>query len=250
MDTLHEHHAIWRSNPTLRAIYTDLYQRMAENCVAGRSLEIGGGVGNFKAFASNVRTTDIQFAPWLDTVCDAHRLPFADASFANVVLFDVLHHLERPKRALIEMARVLMPGGRIVMVEPGITPVSLAFYKLLHPEPCILRDDPLADGPLTPDRDPYDANQAIPSLLVGRDRRRFTSAIPALRVRRTERLSLFAYPLSGGYKSWSLISARFVRPILAVERILMPVLGPLMAFRLLIVLEKTADAGGSAPTSR
>ena len=245
MDTLQEHHAIWQSNPTLRAIYTDLYEHMAAHCVGGPTLEIGGGIGNFKAFASDVTATDIQHASWLDVVCDAHRLPFADASFTNVVMFDVLHHLERPKLALIDMARVLVPGGRIVMIEPGITPGSYGFYKFLHPEPCVLGDDPLVDGTLTPDRDPYDANQAIPSLLVGRDKKRFEAAVPELRLHRKQRLSLFAYPLSGGYKSWSLISARMVRPILAVERALMPILGPVMAFRLLIVLERSSPDGSS-----
>jgi hypothetical protein len=53
---------------------------------------------------------------------------------------------------------------------------------------------------------------------------------------------LFAYPLSGGFKPWSLIPQALVRPVLALEDALLPVLGPVMGFRLLIVIEKQAAA--------
>ena len=51
-------------------------------------------------------------------------------------------------------------------------------------------------------------------------------------------LSLFAYPLSGGFKSWSLMPYSWVRTILKIEEKLLPILGRLMAFRLMVVLEK------------
>ena len=91
-----ERRAAWDAKPVLRALYHDYYRRMARACRPGRTLEIGGGSGNFKAFAPTVVSTDVTLAPWLDAVCDAHALPFAAASFDNLVLFDVLHHLERP----------------------------------------------------------------------------------------------------------------------------------------------------------
>ncbi len=45
-----------------------------------------------------------------------------------------------------------------------------------------------------------DSNQAIPTLLAGRDRRRLESQFPGLHVLHAETLSLFAYPLSGGFR--------------------------------------------------
>ncbi|HYX83584.1 MAG TPA: class I SAM-dependent methyltransferase [Gaiellales bacterium] len=45
----------------------------------------------------------------------AEQLPFADASFELVTCVNSLHHIARPPRALDEMARVLAPGGRIVL---------------------------------------------------------------------------------------------------------------------------------------
>lgn len=50
---------------------------------------------------------------------DALALPFADASFATVLIRDVLHHLLEPRGALEEAARVLRPGGQIVLIEPN-----------------------------------------------------------------------------------------------------------------------------------
>ena len=84
---------------------------MADACGPGTTLEIGGGSGNFKAFAPHVVSTDILFAPWLDSVCDAQSLPFENAAFDNVVMMDVFHHLERPTVFLRETLRVLKPGG-------------------------------------------------------------------------------------------------------------------------------------------
>jgi SAM-dependent methyltransferase len=236
-----EHARQWQRKPALREIYTDLHRRMSAACVPGLTLELGGGSGAFKQYLPEVVSSDILAAPDLDLVADAHLLPFAPARFSNVVMFDVLHHLEFPGTFFREAARLLRPGGRIVMVEPAITPISWFFYRFFHQEPMHLGADPLASGSLSPDRDPFDANQAIPTLLVGRHRRRFESAVPKLVIRDAQWLSLLAYPLSGGFKPWSLVPASWVLPMLRVEERLRPLLGRLMGFRLLIVLERRGD---------
>lgn len=233
----------WEEKPSLRAVYRDLYQRIVAECADGPTLEIGGGTGNLKAFAPHVVTTDIQAAQWLDAVCDAHAMPFSDDAFANVVLFDVLHHLARPALFFAEAARVLRLGGRVVMVEPAITPMSWPFYHWLHPEPVRMSEDPLALGELPANRDPYDANQAFPSLLFGpsfmRHGTRFRAMFPRLVVRAVRPMSFFAYPMTGGFRPWSLIPEAAVTPMLAVERALAPLIGAVCAFRILVVLERT-----------
>ena len=210
---------------------------MAAQCVPGRTLEIGGGSGNFKEYAADVIASDIAFAPWLDLVADAQRLPAAAGSLANIVMFDVLHHIEFPRAFFAEAARVLLPGGRIVMVEPAITLASWPFYRFVHPEPVNMGEDPLRDGRPEPGRDPFEANQAFPTLLATRHRQRFAALFPRLGLVRVEWLSLFAYPLSGGFRPWSAIPAGMVGELLRVEAALAPWLGRLLGFRLLMVVE-------------
>jgi SAM-dependent methyltransferase len=241
-DRIAEHGRRWREKPALRSIYLDLYKRMAAALAPGTTLEIGGGAGIFKEFAPHVVSTDVLLAPWLDAVADAQALPFAAETFDNIVMFDVLHHVEFPRHFLAEAVRILRPGGRLVMVEPGISPLSSIFYTLLHPEPVRMGADPLADGTADPARDAFAANQAVPTLLTGRDRPRFEAAFPMLKLKTRAWLSLFAYPLSGGFKPWSLIPQAVVRPLLRLEDFLLPILGPLMGFRLLVVIEKATAA--------
>lgn len=54
--------------------------------------------------------------------CDlaAERLPFSDSAFDFVTYTDVIeHHAFSPKRVLREIHRVLVPGGRIILVTPN-----------------------------------------------------------------------------------------------------------------------------------
>ncbi len=50
------------------------------------------------------------------TVADVERLPFDADAFDDVVVFHTLTYAERPERALSECARVLRPGGRLVVL--------------------------------------------------------------------------------------------------------------------------------------
>ena len=236
----HDARNAWARKPSLRAVYTDLYQRIAARCVPGVTLEVGGGSGNFKDYAPGTISTDIITAPWLDAVTNASHLPFADGAISNIVLFDVLHHIEFPVRFFDETARVLRPGGRIIFSEPAITPVSNLFYTYMHPEPVDMRANVFAVGEHNPDRDPYDANQAIPTLMMRNQHDQFELRFPNLRIHETQLTSLLAYPMTGGFRSWTIIPGAMVPLVLGLERILIPILGPLMAFRILSVIERRA----------
>lgn len=53
-------------------------------------------------------------------VCgSAIQLPFADRVFDVVAAFDVIEHCEPESKALAEVARVLTPGGRLLMSVPA-----------------------------------------------------------------------------------------------------------------------------------
>jgi SAM-dependent methyltransferase len=202
-------------------------------------VEIGAGPGLLKSALPESISVDIQPFPWIDIVADAHALPLRDGAAANIVMFDALHHLARPARFFAEAQRALRPGGRIVIVEPAVTPVSGVMYRLFHHERVEMAVDPLGDAPLS-SADPDDSNQAIATLLFGSAYPRFSRLFPDLRLVEKSFLSLLAYPLTGGFQRWSLLPAGLARPLLRAESLLLPLLGRLAAFRLLIVLEKTA----------
>ena len=50
-------------------------------------------------------------------VCDAEKLPFPDASFDRVCVAFGLRNMTHKDRALSEMARVLKPGGKLLVLE-------------------------------------------------------------------------------------------------------------------------------------
>jgi SAM-dependent methyltransferase len=237
-DQLGNYALVWDRKPVLRVIYEDFYDRLAAECRPGLTIELGGGIGNLKQRLGNVITSDVQFAPWLDCVVDAQRLPFAGEVAANVVMVDVLHHLEFPAVFFRGVARVLRPGGRVLMVEPAITWGSTLFYRLFHHEPVRTSVEVLIEGTPDPSRDPYDSNQAVPTLLATRDRERFHRQFSDLRIVRVDWFALAAYPLSGGFQRWNLVSERVARQMLRLERAIEPILGRYVAFRMMLIIEK------------
>ncbi len=121
-------HRAWKA-------YTVAVARLREG---DKVLDIAGGTGDLaRAFARQVGAagtvvhTDINEAMLrtgrdrlLDeglslptTICDAEALPFADASFDLVSVAFGLRNMTHKEQALAEMARVLRPGGRLLVLE-------------------------------------------------------------------------------------------------------------------------------------
>lgn len=237
VEVLLRHREVWREKPVLRHLYTEWYREIAAWLRPGSTLEVGGGTGNLKEFSPRVVSTDIVRLPWLDLVADAQHLPFASGGFHNIVLFDALHHIENVGQFFDEAVRVLAPTGRLVIMDPYISWASWPVYHFLHSEPVDLSQDPLKVKPADPDRKPFDANQAVSTILFERAWHRFKAAFPQFELLYRRRLAFFAYPLSGGFEHRSLLPLGLVKPLLLLEK-RMESLGPLLAFRLFVVLQK------------
>lgn len=238
-DVLLRHRNIWNSKKILRDIYKDWYKKIISDLKLpdNKTIELGGGSGNFKEFYPGVISSDIEKQDWLDMSFDAHEMPFDDDSVTNIVMLDVFHHLADPVRFLNEAFRVLEKGGRLIMLEPFPSPVSYFVYKFLHPEPLDFRKDYFSVI-YTEEKDPWDSNQAIPYLIFYKHSDKFIQLFGSkFLVLKKEKLSCVIYPLSGGFENRSLIPESLTGLFFGMEKIFSP-LKSLMAFRCYIVLEK------------
>jgi SAM-dependent methyltransferase len=248
-DALLRQRRLWQRKPVLRRIYNEEFfaRLVSSRKTAGVCIEVGGGAGFFKELLPSVFCTDLIPCPWLDAVVDAQRLPFRASSISNIFGLDMLHHLAAPMMFLSEVQRVLIPGGRLILVEPWITPLSRFIYRYLHQEDCDLSAQPWdADGSGFPrNKKAFEGNQAIPYLLFGpRTLSRTLEALKDLKVVAVEPFCLFAYLLSFGFKPMSLLPEFLYPAVSKLERQTLPVWRRLGALRVLLVLEKTPQAPG------
>jgi ubiquinone/menaquinone biosynthesis C-methylase UbiE len=65
-------------------------------------------------------------------VADLTRLPYADAAFDAIVCGWVLEHLPDPRLGLRELARVLQPGGKLLLLSTEDTPTGAMCSRLWH----------------------------------------------------------------------------------------------------------------------
>jgi ubiquinone/menaquinone biosynthesis C-methylase UbiE len=128
--------------PRHLGLYADLLRQRNRALAAavphglGRILDCGCGAGDVSALlhehanevisfdvaGSNARQTHrnltARFGGAFVLRAGGEELPFTDSSFDAVVLADVIEHIPRADRAVAEFARVLRPGGRLVMATP------------------------------------------------------------------------------------------------------------------------------------
>jgi ubiquinone/menaquinone biosynthesis C-methylase UbiE len=111
-----------------------------------RLLDAGAGESQYKRFCGHLNyvsqdlakytghdsSAGLQQASWdtsaIDIVCDITAIPEPDASFDAVLCTEVLEHLPEPVPALRELARLLKPGGTLIVTAPFCSLTHFAPY--------------------------------------------------------------------------------------------------------------------------
>jgi len=91
-----------------------------------RVLDAGAGEGNYKPYFAKQRYCGLDLgigdSAWdysrLDVLGDLSRLPFHDESFDACLNVVTLEHVREPAQVVRELARVLRPGGRLLLIAP------------------------------------------------------------------------------------------------------------------------------------
>lgn len=114
-----------------------------------RILDAGAGQLKYKKFCQHLNYVSQDFAQYdgkgdgaglqkkgwdqsqLDIVSDIASIPEPDGSFEAVMCIEVLEHVPHPVDALRELARLLRPGGYLVVTAPfaSLTHYSPYFYQ-------------------------------------------------------------------------------------------------------------------------
>ena len=113
------------------------YKQHLPQHARGRLVDLGCGraplYGAYRPHVDSVTCVDwaksLHDNPYLDQLVDLNvPLPFADAVFETVILSDVLEHLAEPQLLWAEIARILAPGGKVLLNVPFLYRIHEAPY--------------------------------------------------------------------------------------------------------------------------
>ena len=224
----------------LRAAYAAFYRAIARRLVdrpPGPVVECGAGIGNLRIAVPGCLATDLFPNPWIDRTENVYALSFADGSISALILIDVFHHLEYPGAALAEMRRVLAPGGRIVLFEPGMGIFGRLILGLFHHEQLALSRPITWEVPADwgPHAIRYYAAQGNAWRIFVRGE--FAPRLDGLHLREVAYYPALPWLLAGGFRGPQLPPDFAFGVVRGLDRLLSP-LARLVASRMLVVLEK------------
>lgn len=119
---------VWRAGQQRRL---ELITRAAGEAIHGRMLEDGCGVGEYLTRLQPLSQQAVGLEVELERAVAAHKkahqltcaaaeaLPFPANYFDLLLSHEVLEHVRDDRQAVLEMARVLKPGGRLLLFVPN-----------------------------------------------------------------------------------------------------------------------------------
>lgn len=167
------------------------------------AVELGCGAGFSERFlrAGTLELTDAAPQPWVRRVVDALDMPYTNGTVDALIVNNVIHHLAYPDRFFREAARVLRPGGHVLIQECDCSLTTRLAIRLIEHEAYDFGADPFdASRPCNDPADPWSANCAIPNLLFD-ELERFRARYPEFAVVESVRSEFLIHFNSGGISS-------------------------------------------------
>jgi SAM-dependent methyltransferase len=121
-------------------IHEFLRKNLMPNLRAGiRVLDAGSGRlpeqylrNDILATGATLETLDFMAGPGVDHVGDVAAMPFVDGQYDFVVCTQVFEHVPDPRQACRELARVVKPGGQVIITVPQSAFLHNLPYHFFH----------------------------------------------------------------------------------------------------------------------
>lgn len=230
------------NNLGLRSFFQLLYADVARELEDyNEILEVGAGAGVSGIFLSNkvLRTDLVPFEEFgVAGNYKMEALAFDDESFDAVFAFDSIHHSATPSRALKELLRVTRAGGKVILIEPFVSPLSYLPYKIFHHEETSWKFKEVAPNKNSiGSKNPASGDQGVSRFLIKEflvDRHELFPQICFT----TKYLSPISFFATGGVSNPFQSSVRMIETLFMLEQLIPVTLLKFLASRVMISIQK------------
>jgi SAM-dependent methyltransferase len=223
--TLHKN--IITSKRLLKYVYDSWYKEFTPAALSTQSIalpmiELGSGPSYMNCFIPDIIKTDVIAHPNIHQVIQAETLPYQDKGLRAIFLVNVLHHMQDPSRFFQEATRTLQHGGRLVMLEPSGSPINKWIFNRFHRSE--YWDDTIKTWENKNQERLSSANNAIPSIVFLRDRKKFEADFPQLKIKKIKYHTLLSNILSGGLSYRSFLPGFCLPLVQIIETLAFPLM--------------------------
>ena len=233
---------IIRNDAFLYRVYEDIYKEFERisgisGITKAKVLEIGAGdFSCAEKYFPSVIKSDVESSS--DDVLienhDVDGLSYPNNYFDIILAKDVIHHFKNPINNLVELSRVLKPGGLIIVSEPYWSLLGRFIFRFFHPERWDTKVLRLEIDSL----DPWISNQELLYLLNSKFKEEFKNRVPSLQIKIYGPTYGLAYALSGGVFSRTFIPANLLLVIYKLEKKIFKITGRFLALNIIASFKK------------
>ena len=197
-------------NIALGILYQEWYDLISKNLsvIDGINIELGCGASFINKTNKSIQKTDVFLNSNTDFKLNAMDIgENFENKISNLILVNVFHHISDPELFLKSAEKALIPGGRIIMIEPSNNYWSRFVYKLIGHEPFDTRQSEWKFESIDP---LLDSNQALSWIIFERDYEKFKNLFPMFSLILKKNMMPFSYLFSGGH-SFNTKIGRFIK---------------------------------------